>query len=45
MNEKTHKGIVFTNKITIFAASYHYIGVIASADIALRPYKHEPMAH
>ena len=44
MNEKTLKGIVFTNKITIFAASYHYIGVIASSDMALRPYKHEPMA-
>lgn len=44
MNEKTHKGIVFTNKITIFAASYHYIGVIASSDMASWLYSNKPMA-
>lgn len=36
--EKTLKGIVFTNKITIFAASFNYIGFIASYSMALRPH-------
>lgn len=44
MNEKTLKGIVFTNKITIFAASFNYIGFIASYSMALWPHEQGPMA-